>query len=278
MIPGMNEIANLVGGIGDSHFSQSFFSFCHDQLSVDQCTVFSFDPQGNPHCLVAEALHSQARNVTRTLAQEYTEGAFRRDPNITLGQAALTSNHPILVRCVSPAHIRDQGYRRRFYHDALVRQELALVTSINDRTLYCSFYRSDEQKDFAHEDTLRLQYLGSFLAQTLSKHTQMLELGHRHETPQTEPAILSLERRERMYEDLRNTLLKAAGGLTQREAQICASIALGYTTLGIGLNLGISINTVATHRKRAYAKLGISCQNELFARYYDNRDGSRNLN
>ncbi|MGF7111527.1 DNA-binding CsgD family transcriptional regulator [Pseudomonas laurylsulfatiphila] len=278
MIPGMNEMANLVGGIGNNHFSQDFFRFCHDQLNVDQCTVFSFDLQGNPHCLIAEALHSQARNVTRTLAQEYTEGAFRRDPNITLGQTALTPNQPLLVRCVSPAHIRDQGYRRRFYHDALVRQELALVTSVGDRTLYCSFYRSDEQRDFVHEDSLRLEYLGGFLAQTLSKHTQMLELRHREETPETKPAELSLERRERMYEELRNTLLKAAGGLTQREAQICASIALGYTTMGIGLNLGISINTVATHRKRAYAKLGISCQNELFARYYDNMDGSRNLN
>ncbi|WP_223552543.1 helix-turn-helix transcriptional regulator [Pseudomonas sp. BF-R-01] len=278
MIPGMNEMANLVGGIGDNHFSQNFFSFCQDQLNVDQCTVFSFDHHGNPECLVAEAQHSQARNVTRTLAQEYTDGAFRRDPNIIFGQAALTPNHPMLVRCVSPAHIRDQGYRRRFYHDALVRQELALVTSIDDRTLYCSFYRSDEQRDFVHEDTLRLQYLGGFLAQTLSKHTQMLELRHREDTPEIKPATLSLERREKMYEDLRNTLLKATGGLTQREAQICASIALGYTTLGISLNLGISINTVATHRKRAYAKLGISCQNELFARYYDNMGGARNLN
>ncbi len=76
-----------------------------------------------------------------------------------------------------------------------------------------------------------------------------------------------------MYHELRSTLLKAPGALTQREAEICASIALGYTTLGISLKLGISINTVATHRKRAYAKLGISSQNELFARYFDNMGG-----
>lgn len=277
MIPGMNEMANLVGGIGGSQFSRDFFSFCRDQLSVDQCTVFSFDHQGNPQCLVAEALHSQAGKLTRTLAQEYTEGAFRRDPNITLGQAALTAEQPMLVRCVSPAHIDDRDYRRRFYHDALVHQELALVSHTDERVLYCSFYRSDEQRDFVPQDTLRLQYLSGFLTQALSKHTQMLELGRRANVPETKP-VLSLERREKMYEDLRSTLLKAAGGLTQREAQICASIALGYTTLGIGLNLGISVNTVATHRKRAYAKLGISCQNELFARYYDNMDGALNLN
>jgi DNA-binding CsgD family transcriptional regulator len=32
---------------------------------------------------------------------------------------------------------------------------------------------------------------------------------------------------------------------------------------GIGLDMGISINTVRTYRKRAYARLGICSQNEL---------------
>jgi len=80
-----------------------------------------------------------------------------------------------------------------------------------------------------------------------------------------------------MYQELRDSMLKLPCGLTQREADVCAAIALGYTTLGIGLNLGISVNTVATHRKRAYAKLGISCQNELFARYFDSLGNPRCL-
>jgi DNA-binding CsgD family transcriptional regulator len=52
--------------------------------------------------------------------------------------------------------------------------------------------------------------------------------------------------------------------LTRREAEVCTGIVLGYTILGLSMNLGISVNTVATHRKRAYAKLRISSQNELF--------------
>ncbi|WP_407671862.1 helix-turn-helix transcriptional regulator [Paraburkholderia acidiphila] len=34
--------------------------------------------------------------------------------------------------------------------------------------------------------------------------------------------------------------------------------------MGISLILGISLNTVATHRKRAYAKLCLSSRTELF--------------
>ena len=175
----------------------------------------------------------------------------------------------LIVRCVSPSHVRDVAFRRRFYDEALVRQELAMIASINNQTLYCSFYRSEEQKDFANEDALQLQQLGNFLIQTLGKHAEVANLRLSSPQGRPEPATLCPERRERMFQELRATLLKAAGGLTQREAEICASIALGYTTLGISLKLGISINTVATHRKRAYAKLRISSQNELFARYFD---------
>jgi DNA-binding CsgD family transcriptional regulator len=34
------------------------------------------------------------------------------------------------------------------------------------------------------------------------------------------------------------------------------------------MHLGISVNTVTTHRKRAYAKLRVGSQNELFERYF----------
>jgi len=40
-------------------------------------------------------------------------------------------------------------------------------------------------------------------------------------------------------------------------------IASGLSSHVIALELGISINTVLTYRKRAYARLDISSQNEL---------------
>ncbi len=278
MFSAMNQLANLVGNIGNSSFDQDFYAFCHELLQVDQCTVFRFDQQGSPQCLIAEARHSHSRDIARQLAQEYTDGAYRRDPNLALGQISSAPSNQLIVRCVSPTHIRDASYRKRFYDEALVRQELALIASINQQTLYCSFYRSEDQREFASEDASQIQQLGNFLAQTLGKHAEIMQLREMGGARLPEPASLSPERRERMYQELRAALLKAAGGLTQREAEICASIALGYTTLGISLNLGISINTVATHRKRAYAKLGISSQNELFARYFDSMGGTAALN
>ena len=54
--------------------------------------------------------------------------------------------------------------------------------------------------------------------------------------------------------------------ITPRERLVCVGILTGHTSESIAMNLSISINSVLTYRKRLYEKLGISSQNELFAR------------
>jgi DNA-binding CsgD family transcriptional regulator len=52
--------------------------------------------------------------------------------------------------------------------------------------------------------------------------------------------------------------------LSNRETAVCAHIIAGHSTESIALNLGVSPHSIATYRQRAYAKLNISSQNELF--------------
>src|SRR5690606_4359226 len=65
------------------------------------------------------------------------------------------------------------------------------------------------------------------------------------------------------FRGYRKRVEQVAPCLSEREAEVCAGIALGMNSEGIGLTLGIKLSTVQTHRKRAYARLGISSQNEL---------------
>jgi DNA-binding CsgD family transcriptional regulator len=62
----------------------------------------------------------------------------------------------------------------------------------------------------------------------------------------------------------RERLRAVAPLLSPREVEVCVRIMLGVTSEGIGIDLGISRNTVLTYRKRAYARLKISSQNQLF--------------
>ncbi|SCZ73875.1 DNA-binding transcriptional regulator, CsgD family [Epibacterium ulvae] len=51
--------------------------------------------------------------------------------------------------------------------------------------------------------------------------------------------------------------------LSPREAETVQLILKGHSSLSISLVLGIAVPTVKTHRKNAYAKLGISTQQQL---------------
>jgi DNA-binding CsgD family transcriptional regulator len=54
--------------------------------------------------------------------------------------------------------------------------------------------------------------------------------------------------------------------LSPRELQIARHLAEGYTTLNIAAILGVSPNTVRTHIRRAYTKLGVCSRIELLRR------------
>ncbi|MFN6951189.1 MAG: LuxR C-terminal-related transcriptional regulator [Albidovulum sp.] len=60
-----------------------------------------------------------------------------------------------------------------------------------------------------------------------------------------------------------------AGQLTAREREVAEYTLKGYSAEALGRMLGIAPGTVRIHRRNIYAKLGISSQGELFARFID---------
>lgn len=57
--------------------------------------------------------------------------------------------------------------------------------------------------------------------------------------------------------------------LSLREREVVQLVLRGHSSESVGSHLGISVTTVKTHRKRAYAKLGISSQSELFSLFLE---------
>ena len=57
--------------------------------------------------------------------------------------------------------------------------------------------------------------------------------------------------------------------LTEREREVARMILRGHSSESIAFNLGISLGTVKTHRRNAYAKLDISSQSELMALFLE---------
>ncbi len=57
----------------------------------------------------------------------------------------------------------------------------------------------------------------------------------------------------------------ALAALTAREREVCLRILSGQSSEAISADLDISIHSTLTYRRRAYQRLRISSQNELFA-------------
>ncbi|UWQ85969.1 helix-turn-helix transcriptional regulator [Leisingera caerulea] len=137
------------------------------------------------------------------------------------------------------------GYRTPGWPAGLV--ELTLLTELPDGAIgEVSFARPAANGGFPDDllDRLRpfLPLFGAAFARLWSRQAP----------------DLSVAKPERTLQDF------ARNSLSPREAEIVQMILKGHSSLSISLTLGIALPTVKTHRKNAYAKLGISTQQQLF--------------
>ena len=264
----LDRVGDLVSALGSSQFGSQYRDLFSDFLSFDQCTVFAFKSTAAPDALVLEGKSDQMRTIAQSLASEYVAGGFEQDPNV---RRVHQPDCPT-VHCLSAAELTNRVYRLRYYDEPRLAHELVVLGQTGDTLYYSSFYRTDREPGFCRSEVDRMHGLARFAMKALHRHLELLGALTPNEAvvAVADPNDRSPagERRRRMLAHLKQVLLAEPYSLSPREAEVCAGIVLGYTTLGISLNFGISINTVATHRKRAYRKLGVCSQNELFSRYF----------
>jgi DNA-binding CsgD family transcriptional regulator len=258
-------MGDLVLKIGSADFGSEYFRLFNDALTIEHCTVFSFREGECPAALVTECGSTHANDQVYHLAQEYVAGAFRKDPNI---QRDRKVKDPV-VYTLRADDVRDVEYRHQFYVEPSFSHELVLLGTLNGTLYYSSFYRSDCGSEFRTDDLDRVLFLADFIFKVLQRHVEIQGRGAGRTMPMEPPHdAVNTGSRRAAFNHLKEILLAEPKKLSPREAEVCAAIILGYSTLAISLNLGISLNTVATHRKRAYSKLGICSQNELFGQYF----------
>lgn len=251
----------LISLIGRPDFGRRFRECFSSALDVDQCTVFLFDDD-KAEAVVAESRTDGFRHLVHELSESYVETGFKGDPMRTRIGELQSGAAEVLT--LNPDELQDPEYRAQFYDRPNIRQELALLARFGGQGLYVAFYREHRSSDFTPDDAGLLESLTEPTIQVLKKHVEFAGCNAPMSRPQ-QPA----DRIGIIEEQLRAAMLDDCHGLTPREAEVCVGIVLGYTVLGISSNLGITANTVATHRKRAYAKMQISSQNELFSKYFD---------
>ena len=255
---------NLVEPLGTPEFFDSLYRECQSILNNDQCNIFHFNTKTVPTCLFTNAADANMRRITRQCVREYIDRGYRKDPTIMAAASAMSQNNSMFMRHLRAIDVFDRGYRRTFYSFAEVSQKISLVSRSQSGIYYINLYRNSEQNGFSALEVAQISQVSGLLCQMVAKHHSLTAL----ESTIARIDTMATDRYERLLRVIRQSLLADEAGLTEREAGICAAVACGMTSEGIARENGISINTVATHRKRAYSKLRISSQAELFARFY----------
>jgi DNA-binding CsgD family transcriptional regulator len=258
----VRRMGDLVSKVGSPTFGPEYFRLFDEMLSIEHCTVFAFRNGVRPAALVTECT-SADDGCARRLADEYVTGAFVHDPNL---RREVGPSSP-LIYTLRARDVRDPDYRSRFYDEPALSHELVLLGNLDGTLFYSSFYRGSADRAFGRDDLEAVQSLSYFAMRALKRHVELQAATPVRDGPAPDWEA-RFDSRHDAFHHLRALLLAEPKKLSPREADVCASIVLGYSTPAIGLNLGISPHTVATHRKRAYSKLGISSQNELFWKYF----------
>ena len=168
-----------------------------------------------------------------------------------------------LERLAGEPHEPLGGGRQPVFRGRPARDETDLVDEVSTLTwqtngvVYGNFYRLGDTGRFTAEESARLSEVLPLLAQRIALH-------HRS-TPILGAADGRADGPEEEIRRLDALLGPPLDRLTSRERDVCLRVLLGDSSEAIALHLEIATSSVVTYRKRAYEKLRICSQSELFA-------------
>ncbi len=237
--------AGAVAALGTAAFAGELLAALNRLLPVDHLSLMRFEDRGRAPVLES-AIWRGGEHVA-AVQRAYLGGLYRRDPNFGASIAQVT------VRKLHRDAIPDPDYRERCYVRAGLLERLTVAIPDGKRLLALNLYRRVDGGEFSAGETERIEGLRKFLAALALKHVGTIGM-----------LLRSRERGDRIAA-LAARLHALDARLSRRERDVAARILAGMTSEGIALDLGVSRNTVLTYRKRAYARLGVSSQAELFS-------------
>ena len=241
----IRDITPAVLAIGRASFPQTLLGALRRIADVGHCMVFSFAGERSSACLL------DAGNIPTggDLGVAYSGHFFLSDPNRDAILAGHGEDAPVLLPTFARRMYSD-SYRKMFFEDSDIVDKCATAIWVEGSCFYVNFYRITSQGQFTREQVRRLMAVAPAVSAAVARHFQQ------EGAAEGDPA----GRLKQLF-----AYAVPFIALTGREKEVCLRILSGFSSEAIASELGISLHSALTYRKRAYEKLGISSQNELFA-------------
>lgn len=236
------RIEKAIDAVGLDRFGRKLLQVVRQATGCESMSAYVDSARCGPTLLLADDFQDRPR--LQHVARNFAGLFWQQDPlHGHLDGDDSRDDVRLFVSGIEVEDIQHSPYRDFCYRPFAFRTRLSIHRMAADRTMRLSIY---------HRQTFDDAQKGAFF-DAAGLVASLLEC-HRKYGRTTEAAG---------NEDMRSRLRRVLPCLSAREAEVCAMIAAGHTSEGIALTLGVCINTVQTYRKRAYAKLSISSQNQL---------------
>jgi DNA-binding CsgD family transcriptional regulator len=232
--PATRMLGTLVQHVGEERFFGALMAFCQEALGATDGSLLvhrGAEPE------LAGAM-SVAGSRSRELGDWYMRGAiYRVEPSV---EVARRSAAKVLLHSLRKSELPDSRWRDRY--DAVgLDERVSLLVALDDGWAFVNAYRPPNCGVSMEGAIQAFGEQAPVLAAAVRRH---LELARRAATPEaTAP---------------HGTPLSA------REQQVVDAILAGASTKVCARMLGLSPTSVATYRQRAFDKLGIHRQVQLF--------------
>lgn len=252
--PAVADITPAVLAIGRPDFPDVLIDTLRRQADVGHCMVFSLSRAGAASCLLDAGNIAIGGDLGAAYAGQFHESDPNRDA-LFEGEGRA----PIVLPAFSP-RMYGARYRKMFFVDSGIVDKCATAIWVDHTCFYVNFYRIAAQGRFSAAQFERLQAIAPAIGASVARHFQQ-------GATSAEQSLAALFATRAPLADL-----------TPRESQVCRRILSGFSSEAISRALGISLHSTLTYRKRAYERLGISSQSELFAIVLRLLPGPRSLN
>lgn len=230
------SLLTLLDGLGEDDFLDRFLDWVNAVLGADQCMLFFCAEDKSVSTLLYKDFAKD--ESARALAHTYiSERRYMQDPNFALLKECPAGELHVLHL----DHFSTEmglNYRRQFFDEPGFRDKLSIIRGHEAGNYYLNLYRRTGSFGEVFRDPAEETAAARMLSGLIVKHY------------------------------LLNRKMLAQGPLaflSHREQQVCQAVLQGKKNEIIADELGVSLNSVVTYRKRAYEKLGISSRAQLFA-------------
>ena len=242
------ELVAAIGHDDVNAMAGAILSTVATAAPVVQCTIFAYE-FGNRPRTVAVADRRGGRFL-QDIADSYARHYYALDGNQSvIAPVCVKPDSAIVLHQQASDEIDHPGYRAACYQRPNVSDRLSLlVQPAGDIWLSVNFYRDSAQGKFAPGEIAAIETLAPLFAHGVQHHYRL----NGQPVQGAAPMMLASLRRH-------------CPQLSKRELDVLRGVLEGLTAAEIAEATGLQPSSVITYQKRAYKRMGISSQRQLFA-------------